>query len=182
MDTTQIELAEWTGYTRQTIAKIIERKAIPWPCDLKTGVQGVVQYARGESSTVDDLDLTAERARLAKEQADKHELENAKTRGELIVTEDAMKAWGAVVQRVRSRLLSIPSKAAPLLIGIKRTSEAKDTIEKLVCEALDELSNPNLQHGQNRASDKGDTKAVQASPKADSKPVGRPRKGAKSRK
>jgi phage terminase Nu1 subunit (DNA packaging protein) len=59
------------------------------------------------------LDLTAERARLAKAQADKTELEVAELRGELVSAQEVIEAWTQYIAAIRARLLALPSKARP---------------------------------------------------------------------
>lgn len=85
------------------------------------------------------LDGAQERARLAKEKADAQAIENAKARGLLIersgVREKVEQQYGSV----RQKLLSIPNKAAPQVIGLE-AKEAAGFIRALIVEALDELS------------------------------------------
>jgi phage terminase Nu1 subunit (DNA packaging protein) len=61
----------------------------------------------------DGLVLDVERARLAKEQADKVAMENAVRRGELSDLNDISKTWGQALANFRSRMLASPSKLAP---------------------------------------------------------------------
>jgi phage terminase Nu1 subunit (DNA packaging protein) len=63
---------------------------------------------------VKKLDLNEERARLAKEQADKTELENKLSRGELLRAEDVLKAEELVFTALRDRIMAVQS-VAPLL-------------------------------------------------------------------
>lgn len=85
-----------------------------------------------------------ERARLDKLRADKIEMELTIARGELMNPDDAMREWSKTVQAVRARLLSIPSKGAPLLVGTKSEAEAQNILQRLIYEALKELANPDL--------------------------------------
>jgi len=87
-----------------------------------------------------ELDLAEERARLAKEQADAKEMENAVSRGDLVYIDDVAKQVEAQLNAVRTRLLAIPSKAAPLVVGATTTAETKSVIEDMVEEALNELA------------------------------------------
>jgi hypothetical protein len=88
----------------------------------------------------DGLDLTAERARLAKEQADAQELKNAELRGELIRGDDVdlflLGLFGAFTQRVRA----IPPKAAPEVRATKTDAEAEAQLTAFHDEALTELA------------------------------------------
>ena len=81
-----------------------------------------------------------ERARLTKAQADRTELEAAELRGELVRVADLVDEWGRMLGAVRSRLLSLPSKAAPRARGAVNDDEAATLIEVEVLEALEELS------------------------------------------
>tara|TARA_R110001632_G_scaffold17964_2_gene56212 strand:- start:110 stop:583 length:474 start_codon:yes stop_codon:yes gene_type:complete len=92
-----------------------------------------------------ELDLGEERARLAKEQADAKEMENANLRGELVFIDDVAKQFGQQASAVRTRLLAIPSKAAPLVLNCTKPAEARQVIEEMIEEALNELVGYNSQ-------------------------------------
>jgi phage terminase Nu1 subunit (DNA packaging protein) len=92
-----------------------------------------------------ELDLAEERARLAKEQADAKEMENALLRGDLVEIGGVAKEFGKQASAVRTRLLSIPSKAAPLVISCEKPAEARAIIEDMIEEALNELVGYNPQ-------------------------------------
>ncbi len=92
-----------------------------------------------------ELDLGEERARLAKEQADAKEMENANLRGELVFIDDVAKQFGQQASAVKTRLLAIPSKSAPLVINCTKPSEAREIIEAMIEEALNELVGYNTQ-------------------------------------
>jgi phage terminase Nu1 subunit (DNA packaging protein) len=63
---------------------------------------------------VQKLDLNAERARLAKEQADKLDLENKLARGELARVSDMLKADEVIFSGLRDRIMAVQS-VVPLL-------------------------------------------------------------------
>lgn len=105
---------------------------------IKAGVEALALRQRGGSA--DDLDLNAERARLAKEQADATAMKNEMTRGALLPREDVLVGVQALVAASRARLLSIPAKGAPQLVGIESPSVARDLLTELVNEACAELA------------------------------------------
>lgn len=70
-------------------------------------LRGVASGRGGEEHTAS---LTAERARLAKEQADAQALKNAALRRELVAAADVERAWGDVLRQVRARILAVPSR------------------------------------------------------------------------
>jgi terminase small subunit / prophage DNA-packing protein len=87
-----------------------------------------------------DLDLGEERARLAKEQADAKEMENAKERGELVYIEDVAKKVEASLAKVRAKLLAIPTKVAAEATAAVSQNEVRTIIETAIIEALNELA------------------------------------------
>lgn len=123
-------------------------------------------------------DLEAERARLAKEQADKTAMENEEKRGRLVDAEKVAAWWVQIVTNAKTKLLAIPTKAAPLVLGCKSLAQAKDVLEKLIHESLTELSaaNPSAVAGGEGAA------SVETAAAPDGEPVGRSRKKAKSGK
>lgn len=86
-----------------------------------------------------ELDLVSERARLAKEQADAKEMENAVERGDLVYIEDVAKQVENQFTKVRTRLLGIPTKVAPEVHACATTREVQSVIEQAIVEALNEL-------------------------------------------
>lgn len=87
-----------------------------------------------------DLDLTAERARKAKEEADRLELENAVRRGELLERSAVDEAAIGAFSRVRAKLLAIPGKVAPVCATITDPNEVYERVEQEIHYALTELS------------------------------------------
>lgn len=87
-----------------------------------------------------DLNLTDERARLAKEQADAKEMENAITRGELVYIEDVAKRVEVALSKVKTKMLAIPTKVAPEAAAADNAKEVQALIERHIIEALNELS------------------------------------------
>lgn len=87
-----------------------------------------------------DLNLTDERARLAKEQADAKEMENAITRGELVYIEDVAKRVEVALSKVKVKILAIPTKVAPEAAAADDAKEVQALIERHIIEALNELA------------------------------------------
>lgn len=99
-----------TELKKRGIARHVGRDA--W--DLGATVHAYVTHLRGIASGRGGedhvLELTAERARLAKEQADAQALKNAQARGELIRAEEAERSWADFLRQLRSRLLAMPAR------------------------------------------------------------------------
>jgi terminase small subunit / prophage DNA-packing protein len=87
-----------------------------------------------------DLNLTEERARLAKEQADAKEMENSITRGELVYIDDVAKRVEVALSKVKTKILAIPTKVAPEAAAADDAKEVQALIERHIIEALNELA------------------------------------------
>lgn len=81
---------------------------------------------------------SAARARKEAAQADLAEMEAGELRGELYRRDDVVNTWGEMMAAIRSRLLILPSMAAPQ-VAPGRAAEAQAILQKLVHEALSEL-------------------------------------------
>lgn len=121
------------------------------------------------------------RTRKVNAEAEIAELELAKIKGVLVVAEDVTSAWEDVLGALKGKLLSIPSKAAPVVASEMEAGGCQKVLEDLINEALSELSNYDPKVDPTTASvsietleESGtDSKAPQ---KAKRKPVGRPKK------
>lgn len=85
-------------------------------------------------------DLTVERARLAREQADHFALNNAAKRRELLPRADITQAVTGVFGIVRERLSSFPGRLAGPLARLTDPAAVRMRLEEAVNEALIELS------------------------------------------
>lgn len=97
----------------------------------------VAQDAMGDTRS---LDIDEARRRKVAAEAALAEMDVAQKRGELIEVEQIAELVGEEYANVRAKLLAIPVKLAPLMIGIEDLNEARDMIEQSVTEAMEELS------------------------------------------
>ena len=98
------------------------------------------EVAAGRGSKDGALDLVAERARLARAQAKRVERENKVAEGELFPAEEFRTTIDYVFTRVRQRILAVPSKIAPHLVGLETPQEAQKIVRAACHEALRELA------------------------------------------
>ncbi len=86
-------------------------------------------------------ELTRTKIRVNNANAEKNELRNAQTRGELITHEAVQAKWIEDVTNVKAKMLAIPTKAAPILSSRKYESyEVKRILTEAIYEALNELA------------------------------------------
>ena len=93
---------------------------------------------RGAAAGEGGLDLVAERARLAKAQADRQELELDVRRGKLVDGAEVRLLFGGMVTAARNRLLGVPSKAKARIPHL--TVRDVEALEDLIAEALNGLA------------------------------------------
>tara|TARA_R100001440_G_C2523516_1_gene119172 strand:- start:15671 stop:16102 length:432 start_codon:yes stop_codon:yes gene_type:complete len=123
----------------------------------------------------------AARTRKVNAEAEIAELELAKVHGTLVVAEDVVKAWTDVLGALKGKLLSIPTKAAPVVSVESEASVCQDILEDLLNEALEELTtyepsvNPSSTSRSVDSSENSDASA-EATTKTKRKSVGRPKK------
>lgn len=91
----------------------------------------------GEST--EGLDAEQERARRDKEAADKLALENAETRGDIARVSVMVREVGSMLADHRQRALGIPSKLAPMLVGLTAPG-IQIKLEDAIYELLGDLA------------------------------------------
>ena len=69
--------------------------------------------------------VSTERARLARLQADSVELKNARARGSLLDAEAVEREWGDILRGVRAGLLALPSRCAARLPHLSKSDVAE---------------------------------------------------------
>ena len=124
----------------------------------------IAQQALGDVSTL-DLD-EARRRKLAAEAA-LTELDLSHRRGDLIEIEYIAGLVGDEYANVRAKILALPTKLAPLLIGIESMAEVTEIIERGITESLEELTADEIYSGATSGDTETETGESQASAQAD---------------
>lgn len=144
---TMAEVANHLGVTQKYVTDLIAKgvlKRMPKAMyDIDECRQAYIANLRKVASrnmANGSLDLGAERARLAKEQADAKEMENAIERGDLVYIEDVAAQFEAGLVKARTKLLAIPTKIAPEVHACATIKEVQAIIEQNIIEALSELA------------------------------------------
>ena len=86
-----------------------------------------------------DYDMA--RTRKMNADAEIAEMELAELRLKLCNTSDVISAWADVLNACRAKLLSLPSKIAPILATEDDAAVIKELLDEQIYEALNELSN-----------------------------------------
>lgn len=116
------DMAEVIGVSRRSVSEFSERGIIDRVGRNRFALQRSVKLycehlravaaGRGGDGT---QELTAERARLAKEQADATALKNAVARRDLVSTHQVEREWVAVCRKIRNAVLAVPSRVRQTL-------------------------------------------------------------------
>jgi|TARA_Y100000593_G_scaffold92489_1_gene184279 phage terminase Nu1 subunit (DNA packaging protein) len=152
--------------------------------ELVPAVRGYIAYLRERSLDVGVVSLDVARQRKAAAEAELSEIELAKARAAVVAIDDVAKQWESILSAVRTRMLTVPTKIAPLVAVENDQSMVKELIEDAVHSALGELASGISDGG---GSEEEPTGSVKKQPdkngsaaKANNKPVGRRRKKTKS--
>jgi hypothetical protein len=105
-------------------------KATRGQYDLVGSVRGYVRYLRDQAAKAQAgaPDYASERARFIRARADLAEMEAAEKRGAVIPAADVEAAWIAVLARLRTRLLALPDRLAPLVHAEASPAGVRDVI------------------------------------------------------
>jgi|APMI01.1.fsa_nt_gi hypothetical protein len=131
------------GKDRRTVAKALDGV----PADGRIGVRPawllstiIAAMNAGASAPPGQLDPAHERARKDRALADRTEMENDVRRGELVAIADVIRLVGDDYGRVRSRILSIPSRCAPRIAAERDPAKVAAMLQDEINLALRELS------------------------------------------
>lgn len=115
--------------------------------DLIGSVRGYVRYLRDQAvrAQAGAPDYASERARYIRARADLAEMEAAQRRGSLIAAEDIEAAWIAVLALLRTRLLALPDRLAPLAHEQTTVGNTRNLIRATIREVLDDLAETHVQ-------------------------------------
>ncbi len=144
---TQAECAEWLDISERRFRELLDEgvltRADKGAYDHRAVVHQYIRHLRevaaGRGGATAQAVKADEDARLAKARADLAEMELAEKRGELVPVDQIGDALNSAVQIMRTRVLAIPTKAAPR-VGAKDVAAAEGVIRAEVVEALSELS------------------------------------------
>ena len=134
----QAELSAKLNISPTNLSKMISAGILTKMYDVEKATIEYISHLR-ERAAGRGADLSEERARLAKEQADGKEMENEVSRGELVHIKDVGKSLERALVKVRNRLLAIPTDVSQEVMTCDTVAEAQEVIERAILGALNEL-------------------------------------------
>ena len=126
------------------LKSLIERRVVddskPGEMDIDAARVGYIRHLRSQAGGRGGDSLSRERARLASEQADRAARENKLASAQVIERQDVLTVMTPAFSAIRSRLLGIPTRAAPLVVGLP-VNEVRAKLVEEVEAALEDLAN-----------------------------------------
>ena len=121
------------------------------------------------------------RTRKMNAEAELSELDLAKVRNQLVIVEDVVKAWTDTLANLKSKVTSIPSKAAPIIASETEIGIIQEILTDFLNEALEELSSYDPKISASRTSkpkdsSEGSDESTATTKKTKRQSVGRPSK------
>lgn len=146
MEMKQAAVAALLGLSSRRISQLSEEgiavRIGPGTFDAAVTIQNYIRHVAGKAgNAASNLDLNAEKARLAKEQADGQAMKNAQLRGELVEAEAVAQEWESIVADVRSAMLAVPGRLRRRAGGALDAA-AISLVDHEIREALEALANP----------------------------------------
>jgi len=145
---TSADLGEWLGLTSSRVNQLARDSILPrvdapggFAFPLKASVQAYAEHLRNRSVRSSDPRLADEKLRVAAGQADKLDIQNQKSRGELIPAATVRAEWLSVATDLRARLLAVPSRVAAKLSLDRPATAALDVELRRAMQALSETVN-----------------------------------------
>jgi phage terminase Nu1 subunit (DNA packaging protein) len=145
---TSAELGEWLGLTSSRVNQLARDAILPrvdapggFAFPLKQSVQAYAEHLRNRSVRSSDPRLADEKLRVTAGQADKLQIQNDKSRGELIPAAAVRAEWLSVAADLRARLLAVPSRVAAKLSLDRPATAALDVEMRRAMESLAENAN-----------------------------------------
>ena len=139
---TQTEMGRALGVTRQRVSQLIQEGILPTDSTNSPYlVKGIKRYCgmKGESAEDGDIDFDKERALHEKAKREIAELQLAKMKKQAYSARTVEYVMTEMLSNLRTQLLGLPSKLAPLLEG-KTKEEIYTSMTKEIEEKLSELS------------------------------------------
>jgi phage terminase Nu1 subunit (DNA packaging protein) len=151
MDVSTSDLAEILGLTDRRIRQLAKKEILLQPkrgkFNLSNAVQEYIKFLRtgegtlrGNPEVAKDASYNDERTKLTRIQREQAELKLAVARGELHKAKDVKQIVGGMIMVTRSRLLDLPNKVAPNIVGKKDLDDIKAVLEEEIELALQSLA------------------------------------------
>lgn len=143
-EVTTAQLAKIIGKTTRWVNELTRNKIFVQSARgkylLAENVQRYIQYLQERIERESEVDYHKEKAIHERAKRQRAELELALMRGEMHKAEDVETVLNDMIAAFRSKMLALPSKMAPQLVGKSEIPVILDMLTREVNEALSELA------------------------------------------
>ena len=142
------DLAKLLSVNERTITKLVDKKVLRRESrgtfDTVDAVAAYVAHREGVVAAEQGVgDYGKARAQLYLERARAARIKREQLEGSLVKVADVVAFNVGIVTLVKNRLLGVPTKVAPRLVGLKNAAEAEALVRAEVYEALTEIARLN---------------------------------------
>lgn len=143
---TQSELAKEIGVSRQRIGMLVKRGILKLDKNKKLDREKAlfILNENRKIAKVELKDYADARAEHENYKARIAELEYKRIASELILKDEVIAMISKVITTSKTKLMSIPGKIAPQIVGEDNIKKIKTVIEREINEVLNELANMKL--------------------------------------
>lgn len=125
------DLSEWLGLTPNRVSALAREGVLPRTPEklfpLRASILAYCDHARaGATGRRVDSELATEKLRAAKATAEKLEIQNAKSRGDLLDGKQVANEWRSIITDLRAAVLAVPSRVAGRMGMDRATTAALD--------------------------------------------------------
>jgi phage terminase Nu1 subunit (DNA packaging protein) len=143
-EVTTAQLAKIIGKTTRWVNELTRNKVFVQSARgkylLAESVQRYIQHLQERAERESEVDYHKEKAIHERAKRQRAELDLALMRGEMHKSEDVELVLNDMIAAFRSKMLALPSKIAPQLVGRTEIPVILDMLTREVTEALSELS------------------------------------------
>lgn len=150
VEVTESELSEYLGVSDRRIRQLVNEgiavKVKRGRFDLKTSVINYINFIKdkdkNKNDNLDKLKIAREAELLTHERLKKRKTELVVEQMEkkLHIQEDVESIWNTMVLAAKSRITSIPTKTAPMLVGIEDAKEIQSILKREINDVLNEIA------------------------------------------
>ena len=150
LEVSESELCEYLGLSGRRVRDLATDKIVfktkAGHYDLKKSVSGYINFIKDtkkeEKQGVEKIKLAREAEGLMHDKLKKRktELQIMQIEKQMLMTDDVIALWADFAAMIKSKLLNIPVKLAPQLVGVEDTKDIKKAISDEVSEALNEIA------------------------------------------
>ncbi len=156
------DLAKVLKLSTRRVNQLVKESILKRGTDGKFYIPDAVEDYYAFKHTGEKINYDQEHALLEKAKRETAKIELEQLKGQLLFATDVEAAMATMILNCKGRLMAIPSKCAPKVLGQKNLAVIQDEIKKEVYQALEELRQMPAPRDEDGDTDAADTGIQQA--------------------